>query len=519
MLTLVRPPETLSALETYDAYDARFNFRLFVPLAWPIIEPGRSFVPGWHLDAIADHLTAVSNGQIKRLLVNMPPRHGKSSLISALWSAWLLLNNPAIRLLCASYAMNLATRDNLKTRRVIKSPWFQSRYNQRVRIVRDQDAKIKFETSELGYRMAVSVGSSATGEGGDILILDDPHNIDEKESDAKRLTAIDWFVHTFSTRLNDQQSGAIVVVSHRIHEHDVSGHILETNDGEWVHLNLPAEYEPSTACSTPVVSASDKEYAWKGADPRKEEGELLWQARFPQEVIERAKRRHGPLEYSALYGQRPIPPGGYVFKQEHERLFTIDYQSECYLLHMPDGIRAVPIAQCSLHMTSDVAAKAKEQNDFTVFCVWAVTPRLEVLLLYVFRDHLTIPKQVEEGYKIYLAYVNGRFQAFWFEDVAYQSALGQFLLEKGVPCLEFHPVGDKVLRAGGASIQMRIGNVYFLAHASWLEAWRDEIYKFPKAEHDDQVDNFSQICIVIKQLGRVEAIDESIVSELYAYKG
>src|SRR5437588_3025618 len=109
MLTLVKPPAELSPLEEYDAYDARFDFRLFVPLAWPIIEPGRSFVPGWHLDAIADHLTAVSSCQIKRLLVNMPPRHGKSSLISALWSAWLLLNTPSVRLLCASYAMNLAT--------------------------------------------------------------------------------------------------------------------------------------------------------------------------------------------------------------------------------------------------------------------------------------------------------------------------------------------------------------------------------------------------------------------------
>src|SRR6266567_4806297 len=182
VLTLLRRDDRLKASQIVAAREARDDFKLFVRLAWHVIEPGRPFVPGWHLDAIADHLTAVSNGEISHLLVNMPPRHGKSSLISALWSAWLLLNTPAIRLLCASYAMNLATRDNLKTRRVIKSSWFQSRYNQRVRIVRDQDAKIKFETDQLGYRMAVSVGSSATGEGGDILILDDPHNIDEKES-------------------------------------------------------------------------------------------------------------------------------------------------------------------------------------------------------------------------------------------------------------------------------------------------------------------------------------------------
>ena len=145
-------------------------FAQFVEDAWPVIEPGRPFVPGWHLSAICEHLTAVSEGQIKRLLVNMPPRHGKSSLITVLWSVWLLLNNPAIRLLCSSYALNLATRDNVKARRIIQSAWFQQRYGGVFSLVKDQNAKFKFETDRLGYRMVTSVGSGTTGEGGDVLI-------------------------------------------------------------------------------------------------------------------------------------------------------------------------------------------------------------------------------------------------------------------------------------------------------------------------------------------------------------
>jgi predicted phage terminase large subunit-like protein len=166
-----------------------------------------------------------------------------------------------------------------------------------------------------------------------------------------------------------------------------------------------------------------------------------------------------------------------------------------------------------------VAAKAKEQHDFTVFCVWAVTPAKEILLLYVFRAHLRIPKQIEEGYKVYLAYLDDRFQAFWFEDVAYQGAFGQFMLEKGVSCEPFHPKGDKVLRAGGASIWMKLGNVYFLKHASWLELWRKEIYLFPKDTHDDQVDNLSMIVIIVKQAKDVEAMDEETAQAIRNYAG
>jgi len=503
----------LTPLEIFDAGEARLEFTKFVTAAWHIIEPGKPFVSGWHIEAICKHLEAVRRGEITKLLVNMPPRHSKSSIISVLWSVWLLLNDPSVRLLCGSYALKLATRDNLKARRLLKSHWFRARYSERLKLTKDQDAKMYFETDRFGYRMAVSVGAAATGEGGDILILDDPHAIDEKESDARREAAIDWFDNTWSSRLNDQQTGAMVVVGQRIHMNDVSGHILETAGDEWVHLNLPAEYDPASACRTYLPSG--KEF-W--VDPRTEEGQLLWEDKFPRPVIEKAKRRHGVLGYSAIYGQCPVPPGGYVFNRAYERLFEFFHADGVYRLLTPEGHKLVRIADCFEISTSDVAAKAKEENDFTVFAHWAITPEYDVLLLDVQRGHWTIPGQKKRAKQFYFTHHSERYQAFYFESVGYQSAICQDLLTEGLPCLEFIPRGDKRQRATAASIWQEAGKVYWLKNAPWLEAWQKELYSFPKDAHDDQTDNQSMVCMIIRT-PEISELDSELVSALTNYRG
>jgi predicted phage terminase large subunit-like protein len=513
----------LISYENLQADKARRDFSLFVKLAWPQIEPGRPFVGGWHLDAISEHLQAVYTGDIKRLLVNMPPRHGKSSLISVLYTSWLLLNNPSLRLLCGSYAMDLATRDNLKARRLIKTPWFQERYGYAFSLTKDQNVKKRFDTDKLGYRMAVSVGSSATGEGGDILIGDDFHNIKEKESNAKREAALDWFDNTWCTRLNSQVDGAMITVGQRIHQNDVSGHILANNyGGEWIHLNLAAEYEPRNACTT-FYPGTNKVF-WK--DPRKDENELLWPPRFPQKVIDRAKKIQGPLDYAAIFQQSPVPPGGYIFNKEHERLFTVDTYQNVYLLETDEGIRPVVISQCHHFTTSDVAVKKDEHADYTVFCTWAITPAREVLLLDVKRAHLSIPEQQKQGKRVFYEFNESpNYLCLFFEDVGYQSAIGQNLIAEGIPCMPFHPQGkgDKVMRAGAASIWMNLHKVFFKKNAPWLEEFQLEIYMFPKAANDDQVDNLSMVCILVRPGGDFDTmlgeLDQETQELLANYRG
>lgn len=493
---------SLSLSEQIQAEKAKRNFTLFVKEAWHIIEPSTPFVPGWHLDAICEHLIAVSSGQILHLLVNMPPRHAKSSIINVLWPTWTWLNNPSLRFLCGSYALNLATRDNLKCRRIIKSPWFQSRYGHLFILTKDQDAKMKFENDKGGYRMVTSVGSSTTGEGGDVLILDDPHNIDEKERDPVRETALDWFDTTWSTRLNDQQTGAMVVVGHRIHEQDVSGHILDTNDGEWVHLNLPAEYDPGSQCRTYLPSG--KEF-W--ADPRTEEGELLWEARFPRSVIEKAKRRHGPMGYAALFQQTPVPAGGGTFQHKYERVFEITHDS--YLLHTPRGeVKAVLKEDCELFLSVDPAISEEQSADFMAVETWAKTPIKDLLLLHVHRGHWSHPDQQDEVEEQFWLHDN-EFAAV--ETVAYQHALFQDLINKGIPCRPFKPQKDKVSRAAAAAIWQQNGKIYFLKGASWLSELQKELYKFPKAAHDDMVDALALASIVVRSRGPLS--DDSAYEE------
>ncbi len=480
MLTLIKqsqqPPE-LTYDELLEAEEYRRSFKRFAIAAWHVIEPSKPLLWNWHLDAIVEHLQALYFREITRLLVNIQPGTAKSTFFSIMFPAWCFTNDAAMRWLCASHSLDLAIRDNKNCRDLIQSEWYQQRYGHLFSLKGDQNVKSYFETSQRGYRMAVAVRGSGTGKRCDASIIDDPNNAMSGLADQQ--ATIDWFEKTWIPRHNDQEKSPMAVVGQRLGQNDLSQHILEL--GGWEHLNLPTEFEPGRRCYTSVIGD-----VWKGYDPREEEGELLWEDKFSRESVEKTKANMGTLEYHAQYQQSPVPPGGYVFEKQYERLFSIDQEANVYLLETPDGIKPVVISGCKIYITSDVAAKAKEKHDFTVFCVWAITPRKEILLLYVIRAHLTITKQPDEGYKTYQAYLDDRFQSFWFEDVAYQGAFGQYLMEKGVPCEPFYPKGDKVVRAGGAAIQMKLGNVYFLKNASWLETWRKEIYLFPQDAHDDQ---------------------------------
>jgi predicted phage terminase large subunit-like protein len=470
---------------------------LFVKDAWHVVEPSTPFVDGWHLHAIGDHLTAVTNGEIKKLLVNMPPRHCKSTLISTFWPVWSWLSNPSIRWLCSSYALSLAIRDNRKCRLLIQSPWFQERYGYIFQFSGDQNVKGRFENNKRGYRLAVSVGSAATGEGGDILLCDDPHPLKEAVSDLKRENALTWFKETWSTRLNDRNTGAMVTVGQRIHQEDVSGYLISQKD--WVHLNLPAEFESARKCSTIL--------GW--SDPRKEEGQLLWSERFSKKILLEIEDDIKTLAYATQYQQNPVPAGGYIFKQDNERHF-VD-AGDAYLLETPGGIKPVLKSDCWLFGTVDLAISSKQSADYTVICIWAVTPARDLLLLHMIRGHWTHPEQQAKIKQLNYQY---RPDYFSIENVAYQLAIIQDLLAEGIACREYRPTKDKVSRASSASVWHAAGKMYFLKNAPWLIALQEEMYFFPKAKHDDIVDNESMACDIVRARGPLsDDIYEEIVEE------
>lgn len=325
----------------------------FVRQAWHIIEPGQKYSHGWHIDFICAHLEAITDGLelddgslYNRLLVNVPPGTMKSLLIGVFWPAWEWgpRNIPHMRYVCASHSLDLAIRDGLRMRRLITSEWYQERWGDRVMLTGDQNQKTKFENTATGFRQAAAAGS-ITGARGDRVIIDDPHSVDGANSDAMRESTVQWFLEAVPTRLNNPDASAIVVVMQRLHEADVSGVILDQRLG-YDHIMLPMAFDPVRA--RPTMLGIE--------DPRQEDGELLFPARFPQAVVDRDSKVMGPYATAGQFQQEPTPRGGGVIK------------AQWWETWMEEGWPPIDYVVASV----DTAYTTKTENDFSAMTVWGV---------------------------------------------------------------------------------------------------------------------------------------------------
>lgn len=344
---------------------ARDRLRDFTREAWPLVEPGHRLIWGWHLDAICEHLEAVTRGEILRLLMNVPPRHMKSLATSVFWPAWEWLSYPEHRFLSVSHSGPLAIRDAHKTRRLMQSEGLGLAdadlevFNQgepatllqrvgyqgllalidnRWEFSGDQNLKSRYENDRTGYRISTSIGGGATGEGGDRIMIDDPHKLEEWDSEANLADAVEFVTEVAPSRLNSRDA-AIVMIMQRIHEKDATAAVLgEVEDkpgwGEVVHLCLPEQYEPAhpfvypATVKLPDRQVEDEETgelemltgAELQGDPRTAPGELLWEGRFGEEEVEDHKRI-GSLRYAGNYQQRPAPAEGNIFKKADWRFY------------------------------------------------------------------------------------------------------------------------------------------------------------------------------------------------------
>lgn len=213
----------------------------FVKQAWPTIEPATGLVWNWHIDAVLEHMEAVTRGQLKRLIINIPPRTGKSLLVSVMWPVWDWVSSPWRRFMFVSYSSDLSTKHSVDRRAVIQSDWYRRNWGDRVRLTSDQNVKTEFQNTARGHMIATSVGATATGKGGDVVVIDDPLNPKQALSDIERENANVFFDQTLMSRLDDQKTGAMVLIMQRLHERDLTGHLLAR--GGWEHLRLPMEYE------------------------------------------------------------------------------------------------------------------------------------------------------------------------------------------------------------------------------------------------------------------------------------
>ena len=431
----------------------------FVEQAWHVVEPETPFVGGWHLDAICEHLTAVTNGEILRLLINIPPRCTKSLSVSVFWPCWEWIGSPAGRWLFSSYAQDLSTRDSLKCRRLIQSKWYQERWGDRFRITSDQNQKMRFENDKTGYRIATSVGGINTGEGGDKVVTDDPHNIKEGESVPKRQGVLLWWDEVMSTRLNDPNTGAKVIIMQRTHEQDLSGHVLE-KEGGYVHLCLPFRYEGNRVKTSLPFE-----------DPRIEKDEPLCPERFSDEILTALENEMGEYAWAGQGQQSPHPRGGGMFKVEKFRLVNaipnqISRSVRYWDKAATEGGGAYS-AGVLMHKLAD-----------GTFCVGDVV-----------KGQWTFARR-EARIKL-VAELDGTSVTVWTEQEGgsggKESAESTIKNLAGFACKADRVTGSKETRAEPYSIQVEAGNVSVL-NKDWTREFIDEHEKFPTGKYKDQVD-------------------------------
>ncbi len=467
------------------AEKARRSLREYVSQAWSVVEPSTQFVPGWHIDAICEHLEAMLQGQIRNLLINIPPRFMKSLLACVFFPTWAWIDRPHLRWLCSSYAESLSVRDSVKSRRVIQSPWYQRHWGNRFRLTSDQNAKERFENDKTGYRIATSVGGTATGEGGDFVVTDDPHNVKEVASKTQREEVLMWWDNVMSTRLNDPKTGHKLIIMQRSHYSDLAGHVLE--QGGYEHLCLPMEYESDRHCVTKI--------GWE--DPRKNEGELLWGSRYGEAELQVLKKPLGTYGYAGQMQQSPVPAGGGLFKQK-DFLYFKNQQDGAYLLYRRDGeLTSVPKSVCWRFQTCDTATSIKDSADWFVNATWAVTPSNQLLLVNVLRERIEGPDQQGLMRRQHITY-RPAFQGV--ENKTFGLTLIQSMRRSGLPVVPLEADSDKFSRALPIAAKMEAGEVFFLKDADWLQEYESELLNFPAGKHDDQVDVTAYAGIVLAQI-------------------
>ena len=473
----------------------------FTKQAWGIIEPGTPYIGNWHLDVISEHLMAITRGEIRNLLINIPPRHMKSIQVAVMWPVWVWITNPACRWLFASYSGSLSVRDSLKCRRLMESPWFKENWGDRFTLTGDQNVKTFFENNKSGYRMATSTNAATTGHGGDVIVVDDPHNALEAQSDTMRESTLEWWDQAMSTRLNNPKTGAKVVVMQRLHQKDLSGHILA--QGGWDHLCIPAEFEKGRASHT----------ALNFVDPRTKDGELLWPERFGQDEIDQLKKALGEYGTAGQLQQRPSPSAGGLVKRAWFNILPAD--------------QPLPALQFVLQ-SYDTAFTGKTSGDPTAHTCWGIFNHPDgkrVVLLDAWEDHLGYPELRKKAYEEYSATYgdkNKSVDAVLIEEKGSGISLAQDLRRAMVPVRTYNPGrADKTTRVHAITPLLEAGLVYIPESKKrpgqfppWADLLINQLLLFPNGEHDDLVDTMSQALIYLRD-ARMLTIDDGKYKDEY----
>lgn len=436
----------------------------FLQRAWSVLEPNRSLVGNWHIDYLVEHLEAVTLGQIRRLIINVPPRSLKSNLVSVAWPAWSWTFKPWTRWIFASYAASLSVKHSTDRRTVIESPWYQSQWGLTAKMADDQNQKMVYENTARGSMTATSVGGSITGKGCDIEVMDDLINPEDAESVTKREAGIEFYRQTLATRLDDKKTGAMVIVEQRLNIHDLTAVALK--EGGWTHLKLPME---TTAPAT-FVFPSGRVY-------ERTAGELLHPLRDTQERIDELKIRLGSRTYKAQYQQDPIAKDGGLLKYEWWKFYN-----RAAFNAIPVDVR--PTADASV-WAWDTAAETGKENDYTAGVrMEKINKRYRVT--HIVRKKLEYPEMKR---RVVMEYQAAPADSIRIEKTSNgQAVLQDFRRSTDLPVVDFISTKDKPTRVNIVSPLVEAGLVELPEDDPMTPALMDEAAAFPSGEHDDVVD-------------------------------
>lgn len=484
--TRLHQPDALPDIDEIKAERARRSLQWFVRYFWDVLEPGTELIWSWHIEAICEHLEAVTNGEILRLLINIPPGHMKSLLVSVFWPAWMWIRRPEWRALFSSYAMELAIRDSVKCRDLLKSQRYQEWFNPDWSFKDDTDAKAFYQNTRYGFRVAMSVGGKGTGWRGDVIVTDDPLNAEDAHSEAALEQHVRWWDKTMSSRLNDQRVGARVIIMQRLHQNDLSGHVLAK--GGYEHLCLPTKFEIKRKCVTKI---------WN--DPRTKEGELLCPILFNRAVVSQAELDLGPDGFAGQHQQNPEPTEGGILKRVWWQYYNVRPQFFSEVIQ-----------------TWDTTYKDTKKADFVCGQVWG-RKGADIYLLDQIHARLDFDGAVDAFKAITARWPGAR--AKYIEDAANGPAIISSLKRKIPGIQAVTPCGSKVARAYAAQPFLAAGNVHIpdeqlsklmadhwrriaqlpnswlreeFVVDDWVERGISQAAMFPNGTNDDWVDAFTQ---------------------------
>lgn len=451
----------------------RDDFSSFLHKAFTTINPQTSYQHNWHIDLIAEVLQQAYKGKLRRVIINIPPRYLKSMIINVAWSAYLLGVNPASRIISASYSKGLAAKHSLDSKLIINSPWYRNIFS-KTQLTHEQNDKYKYITTERGYRIATSVGGTLTGEGGNFLLLDDPHNPAHIMSKTRRQNVHNWFEQVFASRLDDKKKGVIILIMQRLHQDDLSGYLLEKSDNlpseqKWYHLNIPAYNQHQQE-----YNINGKKFVFPACS-------YLHQQREGLAELAQIKSELGSFAFNAQYLQNPLSKNNSVL--DYDKITRYEPKELQILLD---------IANSEIYQSWDCAVKSKDYNDYSVCTSW-LCANGKIYLLDLLRDKMEYPELKLAMIKQSQKFANRKVNNILIEDKASGSALIQDLRQNNFyNIVPINPKLDKVTRFSACSVMFENGTVMLPKYASWLTDLEHELLNFPNSPHDDQVDSISQ---------------------------